>query len=175
MRKILAVHGAAFLTCEPATLATIASVSAVISAGVGGYAAYESGQSQKEAAKYNAEMGRMKAQDALQRGALEASNKRAQARKIASTQAEGAAMSNLAIDTGTPLSLLTETAGLGELDALRSINNAQREGWGMKAQSSLDEYQGRAAATTGMLNAGSTFLGGASNAYFGYRAATKGA
>ncbi|BCS54785.1 hypothetical protein [Geobacter sp. SVR] len=160
---------------ETATLMTIAAVSAVAGAGVSAYSMYASGENQKEAADYNAEMSKLKAQDALQRGAIEASAKREKAKRVAGAQAESMAMSGVAIDTGTPLALLTETAGLGELDALRSVNNATREAWGYKAQSSLDEYQGRSAASAGLLNAGGTFLGGASNAYFGYRAGMKAA
>jgi hypothetical protein len=168
--KLTIIHARAISTCEPATIAAIASVAA---AGVSTYAQVQAGESQKDAANYNAEMGRMKAQDALQRGASEAALKRDKARQVASAQAEGAAMSGVSISTGTPLALLTETAGLGELDALRTVNNAHREAWGYKAQSTLDEFQGAAAQRTGYLNAAGTFLGGASNSYYGYKAGTR--
>lgn len=162
---------AAFITCEPTTLLTIATVASVVGAGVSGYAAYQSGQSQKKAMQYNAKMGELKAQDSLQRGADEAGDIRARARRVASGQAEAGAMSGVDISSGTPLALLTETAGLGELDALRTVNNAQREAWGFRAQSELDLFQGRAAGRAGTLNAGSTMLTGAANSYYGYRSA----
>lgn len=171
--KIRIIQGAAVLTCEPATLLTIAAVSATVGAGVSTYAQYQAGQSAKEAGEYNAEMGRRKAQDSLQRGAIEAGAKRDQARKVASTQAEAGAMSGVDISFGTPLALLTETAGLGELAALRTSNNATREAWGLKAQADLDEFQGDAAGRAGTLNAAGTFLGGASSAYMGYKAGKK--
>ena len=152
-------------------LPAIAVVSSIASAAISSYASYESGQSQKKAGKYNAEIGRQKAQDALQRGAIEAAYKRAQARKMAGTQAEGAAMSGVALDSGTPLALLTETSGLGELDAMRIRNNAFREAYGHKAQSELDIYQGKAAGRAGYLNAGGTFLSGASSSYYGAKQA----
>lgn len=149
--------------------AIVAASTAMVGAGVSGYAAVKSGESQKEAMDYNAEMDRQKAQDALQRGAIDAAAKQDRARKIASTQAEGAAMSGVSLDTGTPLALLTETAGLGELDKLRSINNAQRVAWGMNAQADLDKYQGEGAQTAGYLNGAGTFLNGAASSYYGWR------
>jgi len=152
-------------------LPAIAAVMAVVGTSVSAYSAVASGESQKEAADYNAKVGQMKAQDALQRGAIDAAAKRDQAREVASTQAEGMAMSGVALDTGTPLALLTETAGLGELDALKVKNNAVLEGWGYKAQSDLDQFQGRNARTAGYLNGAGTFLGGTSNAYFGAKQA----
>lgn len=168
--KIKFIQSAAVITCDPVT---IAATAAVVGAGVSGYSTYQAGQSQKEAGEYNAEMDRRKAQDALQRGAMEASTKRDQARKVASSQAEAGAMSNVDISSGTPLDLLTETTGLGELAARRVQNNAMREAWGLQAQATLDEFQGDAAGRAGTLNAAGTFLGGASSAYLGYKAAKR--
>lgn len=156
-------------------LPIIAAVAAVVGTGVATYSAIQSGNAQKDAADYNAEMQRRKAQDALQRGSIEASAKKDQARRLASTQAEGAAMSGVAINSGTPLALLTETAGIGELNALRTVNNAQREAWGLKAQATLDEFQGDAAQRAGYLNGAGTFLNGASSSYYGYQASKKAA
>jgi len=163
------IKGATVITCNPAI---IGAVAAVASAAVSGYATYQSGQTQKKAGKYNEKMGEYRALDAAQRGASEAAAKRDRARRIAAQQAEGMAASGVDINSGTPLALLTETAGLGELDALTTVNNARREAWGYQTQGTLDRYQGKMAGRSGVLNAGGTFLGGASNAYFGYKAAT---
>lgn len=153
----------------------IALAFSVIGAGVSAYSAVQSGNAQKDAAEYNAEMGRRQAQDSLQRGAIDAAAKKDRARKVASSQAEAAGMSGVGINSGTSLALLTETAGLGELDGLRSVNNAQREAWGLKAQSVLDEFQGNAAQRGGYLNATGTLLSSASNSYYGYQSAKKAA
>lgn len=159
----------AVMTCEPATLSMVALAATAIGTGVSTYSAYQSGRTAKKAGEYNAEMGRRNAEDALQRGAVEAAERTDRARKAASSQAEGMAMSGVDISTGTPLDLLVETAGIGKLDAMRTMNNATREAWGYKAQADLDDFQGKAAGRAGILNAGSTFLTGASNAYYGYR------
>jgi hypothetical protein len=147
-------------------LPAIAAIAAVVGTGVSIYSSVQSGKSQKDAAEYNAEMDRRRAQDALQRGANDAAAVKDRARRIASAQVEGAAMSGVAINSGTPLALLTETAGLGELDRLRTINNARREAWGLKAQSVLDEFQGSTAQRIGYLNAAGTLLNSGANAYF---------
>ena len=145
------------------TAAVIAAVSTVVSAGTAAYSSYAAGEAKEEAAEYNAEIAKQKSQEALQRGASEAAEKRDRARRLASTQVEGAAMSGVEVSSGTALDLLTETAGMGELDALRSVTNAQREAWGYQAQSELDLFEGRAASRAGKLNAAGTLLGAAGN------------
>lgn len=157
--------GAAILTCGPAAIAAVALTSAAVS----GYSQYQSGQSQKAAAKYNANMAEVQEQDTLQRGADAGAERRQQARRLAATQKDRMSGMGVSTASGTPLSLLTETAGLGELDALTIQNNARREAWGIKSGAKLDLYQGKMAARGGALSAGGTLLGGASSAYYGYK------
>lgn len=160
--------GRVVLTCDPLTIAATASVAA---AATGAFSAYTSGKSANDAAKYNAEMQRRQAADALQRGAIEAGERRDEARRVAARQVDQFSTSGVLARSGTPLALLTETAGLGELDAQRTLNNAQREASGLEASARLERYQGKMAKRGGILNAAGTLLGGASNAYFGYNAA----
>lgn len=157
-----------------AAVGTAATIS-VIGTGISAYSAINAGERQKEAADYNAEVGRQRAGDALQRGADEAATKRDEARKVGAMQREGLSMSGVDVNTGTPLDLLTETAGLGELAALKTLNNARREAWGYRAQADLDEFQGRNARTTGYLNGAGTILGGAANTYYGAKASMRAA
>lgn len=155
-----------------ATVGTVATLG-ILGTGISAFSAIQSGNSQKDAAKYNAEMERRKADDALQRGADESAVKRDEARKVGAAQREAFSMSGVDVNTGTPLDLLTETAGLGELAALKTLNNARREAWGYRAQAGLDEFQGSAAQRTGYLNAAGTILGGASSTYFGAKSAMR--
>jgi hypothetical protein len=143
----------------------IAAVGSVAGAAVGGYSAYQAGQTAKKTGEYNKEMQARKETDALARGADQAAQIRTRARRVAAAQVEGSAMSGVEVNSGTPLALLTETAGLGELDALRAINNSQREAWGHKAVGELDSFSGRSAARAGLLNAGGTMLTGAASTY----------
>lgn len=176
-RTTEAIKAPAFITCEAVSAfmaaygGYIAAVGAIAGAGTAGYSAYQTGQTAKKTGKYNAEMQGRKERDALERGADDAAAVRLRARRVAAAQTEGAALSGVEISSGTPLALLTETAGFGELDALRTLNNAQREAMGYKAQGNLDTYGGRAASRAGSFNAGGSLLTGASNAYYGWKGA----
>ena len=152
--------------CDMGITATIASV---IAAGVSAYGSYEAGQSQKEAAEYNAEVQHQAAKAEIQSGNIKAQEMRDKARRIAGTQAATFGASGLDTTSGTASDILSETRMFGELDALRAINNAESAAYGLKAQSELDLFQGRAAARGGALSAGGTLLAGASNAYFNYK------
>ncbi len=154
--------------CEPATLAIIASVAATASAGVGAYAAYSSGQSQKQAADYNATVMRNNALSAEQQGAVSAAEHQQKVKQLESTQITQGAASGVNTATGTALELSTETAGSGELDALRILNNAQRTASGLNSQADIEQYKGNAAATGGALTAAGTLIGGAGSAAQGY-------
>jgi hypothetical protein len=147
------------------TMAYIAVAATVIGTAVSvGSQLYAADQA-KEAADYNKKVDEMKAHDALQTGADQASAIRQKARRLASTQVEGSAMSGVQVNTGTALALLTDTAGLGELDALRTVNNAQRQAWGFQADSELEKQKGKTAQTTGILNATGSALSGAASTY----------
>jgi hypothetical protein len=63
-------------------------------------------------------------------------------------------------NSGTNLSLMTETAGQGELDALKIKNNAQRVASGLEAQAVLTTSQGNAAQNAGYFNAAGSILSG---------------
>jgi len=82
------------------------------------------------------------------------------------TARQNAVMSAGGVDasTGTPLDLQTETAGIGELDALRIVNNAQRQAAGYQAQAGLERFRGDAARTAGYFGAAGSILGGVGSA-----------
>ena len=152
-----------------ATLAAAAANAALAASAVSAYSSYQSGQSQKKAAKYNEKVMEQQALDAKQRAAVAGAEKKDEARQIAARQAAIASSSGVSATSGTPLALLVETAGLGELDAARTRNNAEREAQGLKAAGKLERYQGKMAARGGALNAAGTFLGGMSSAYSTYK------
>lgn len=135
---------------------------------VSGYSAYQAGENAEDVADYNAEMQRRTADDALQRGALEAADKRQQTRQLIARQHAVQAASGFDTSQGTALDIMTETAGMGELDALKILNNAQRQASGLKASADLEIYKGNAASNAGKMNAaGSALSGAATAAYYG--------
>lgn len=155
------VKAEAFIT----TIAYIGVTVAALSLGVGVYGSIQQGERDQDLADYNAEVERQKAADALQIGADEAADARARARKLISSQVEAGALSGVETDFGTPLGLLTETAGIGESEALTIVNNAQRQAWGHRAQSKLDIIAGKQAKTKSRLDAAGSALSGASSIF----------
>jgi len=167
-KRLKVFHGVGVLTASiSATTAAVLAATA-LSTGISTYSAVAQGEAADEAAKANAENAKARAHVALQNGAIEAANKKEKARRIASQQAEGAAAAGLRIDSGTPLALLTETAGLGEYDARVVMNNAQKQAYGLQTEADIFRMQGRAASTAGKLNAAGTFLGGVAGATGAY-------
>lgn len=175
-KRLNIVSGAGVLTASisATTAAIITAVAAAAGAGVSAYSADQAGDRAKEAADVNEKNAKAQAHVALQNGAIEAADKKEKARRIAATQAEAASAAGLRIDSGTPLALLTETAGLGEYDAQVVRNNAQKQAYGYLAQGGVYRMQGEAAASAGKLNAAGTFLGGVASAAGSYYSMTEG-
>ena len=159
--RIQARSRANFLTWEG-----IAIAAAAISTGISAYSAVAAGENAKEVADYNATVQENAAKDASERGAIAAAEQRTKARQMIARQ--NAAMSSGGLDasTGTPLDLQTETAGIGELDALRIVNNAQRQAAGYKAQAELEKFRGGSALNAGYFGAAGSILGGVGTAAY---------
>ena len=154
--------------CEPATLTAIAAVAATASAGVGAYSAYAAGQNAKDTAEYNAKVQENAALDAQQRGSIAAAEHQDKVRRMISTQNVTAAANGVMTNTGTPLDIMVDTAGMGQLDTLRMLSNTNRQAQGLNEQASLTRIEGSNAATAGTLNAVGSVLSGVSSASKGY-------
>jgi hypothetical protein len=126
---------------------------------------YDTGKYNQQVAETNAEIDNRAAADAVQRGADDAAKVRGQARRIAASQRAGTAASGVSVDTGSALDLLTETAGLGELEALTTLNNAQRQAYGYQVQGMNQTAQGRLARFQGNTQAVGSIMTGAAKAY----------
>jgi hypothetical protein len=147
-----------------ATTAAIAAIVATAaSTSVAVYGQVAAAENAKETADYNAEMQRRAALDASQRGSADAADKRQETRRMIARQHAIMGGSGFDPNSGTNLSLMTETAGQGELDALKIRNNAARTAAGLNAQADLTTAQGDAALSAGQMNAGGTILSGLAN------------
>ena len=142
-----------------------APVFSLIAAGISAYASISAAQTQAKATKYNAKIQKQAADDAVMQGNIRAQEIRERARKVAGTQAAGLAASGLDTTVGTPAAMLNETALYGELDALRTINNGQRQAWGLESQADIELWQGRNAKRAGYYQAAGSLLSGATKAY----------
>ena len=140
-------------------LPVIAAVAAIAGAGMGAYSAVAAGNNARDAANYNAQVDQNAALDAEQRGAVAAAEHDQQTRQMISRQNATMSASGLDTSSGSPLDILTDTAGMGKLDSLRILNNAQRTASGLQAQAGLDLFKGNAAQNAGYYGAAGSILG----------------
>jgi len=167
--------------CEPisaATLATIAIGTAVAGATVTAVGAIQQGKAAQKQAKFNAQvnennavLAERQASDALRRGRLAERQKR-----LASSQLEGSQRANLSansvvLGTGSAADVLEFTAGQNEIEALNIRAASEREALGFKTRAGqsrsaakLSLAEGQQARTASFFTAGSSLLGGASQA-----------
>lgn len=136
------------------TLATVAGVGITLA----GNAAAT--QAQVRAAEYKAKQARIQAQDALERGKAEESAKRREIQQLEGRQRALMAAGGLDLGSGSPLTILADTAQYGELDVQNIRRNARRE-------ADYYEEEGRLALTSaedtkvaGMFSGFSTVVSG---------------
>lgn len=170
------------------TLSAIALALAAGGAATSAVGQYKAGQAGKAAGKaqadvsnssadladYNASVADLQATDAVERGAEAESRFRTQVRGVIGAQRAGFAGANIDVGFGSAVDVQADAAYLGELDALTIRTNAAREAWGFnvqaydyRAKATIDRKAaanqiaaGDQAATAGLINAGSTLLGG---------------
>lgn len=107
----------------------------------------------------NARLAEWKAQDAIDRGGIEAGKYRQKVKQIAGSQRASLAASGVDISAaGSAEDTITETYTMGSMDALTIENNAFREAWGYRFQASEDRFHGKIANLTAQGNARNTLL-----------------
>lgn len=84
--------------------------------------------------EYNAAVAQLQAQDALERGEIEAGKFRSRVRGLIGEQRVGFAAGNIDVGFGSAVDVQADAAFLGELDALTIKTNAQREAWGFQVE-----------------------------------------
>lgn len=127
----------------------IAAGAAIASTAYSGYSAHEQGKYQEKVAKNNAKSAEYAAADAMARGAVAEQQQRAKTRAFIGQQKAALAANGIDISTGTGSLMLTDTAGLGEFDALTVRNNAMKQAYGFNSQADNLLQEGRAARIGG--------------------------
>ena len=92
--------------------------------------------SQAAVSRNNAMIAEWQAQDALQRGARSEQQQRLKTASIKGSQRARLAANGVALDEGSALNILDDTDYMGEQDALTIRDNANKEAWGHRNQSS---------------------------------------
>lgn len=167
---------AALAAAEAAALSANVSLgSTLLGTGLSAVGQYQQGQAAKAQAEFQAGVARnnqivaeRQADDALERGRLAEQQKRLQIAQLGGRQRASFAASGVALDEGSPLDILGDTAAFGAYDLLSIRSNAGREAYGYRqkaadfgTEAGLLSASGRAQAQGGLLDAGKTLLGGA--------------
>ncbi|HCD1470280.1 hypothetical protein ACE3LU_01070 [Enterobacter hormaechei subsp. steigerwaltii] len=134
--------------------------------------------SQNQQAKYqsavadqNADVAEAQAQDSINRGNAQAEEVRRRNRQAAGTQAATMGATGADLSTGNALDIFGDTAQFGTLDALTTVNNAQREAYGYQVQSANYDAQAVSARKQGNMGAMTTLLTTPLQAYGAYQMA----
>jgi len=155
--------------------ANIGVISAIGSAGMGAYGAYQSSQANKQAAAYQAQIARnnatiaeWKAKDTEERGRTAEIDYRVKVEGFKGDQRAKLAAQGFDINEDDPLDILADTAGLGERDALTIRSNTEREAWKnrLDAQNATAQgvmFQAKSDAESPFLAGATNLLGGVSS------------
>lgn len=107
----------------------------LVGAGINVAGTLAQGKQDAATGETNRRLGEAQANDALLRGTKDEARYRRQIAMVAGQQKADFGARNVAV-SGTPLDLLSDTAKVGEEDALTIRNNAAREAWGYRNQAS---------------------------------------
>lgn len=124
----------------------------------------QQGKMDDATAETNRRLGEAQASDALLRGTIEESRYRRQIAQVVGAQKAAFGQRNVAV-SGTPLDILSDTAQVGEEDALTIRNNAAREAWGYRNQANEASRWGANQKSNSIGRAGGTLLTAGAQAY----------
>ncbi|HFE6989974.1 TPA: virion core protein, T7 gp14 family [Salmonella enterica subsp. enterica serovar Newport] len=151
--------------CDP----TIAAGATLALSGLSAYNQYQQGKYTAAVAQQNADVATAQANDAINRGNAEADQRRRETRQRQGTQAAIMGATGADLSTGGALDIFGDTAQFGALDALTTVNNAQREAYGYQVQAENYKAQASSARKQGNMGAFTTLLTAPLQAYGAYQ------
>lgn len=149
--------------CEPTTVLLVAGMA------VSAYGQVQSGKYNKSVSKQNAEIGQAQARDAELRGSEAEQSHITKVRQMLGAQRARLGGSGSDANTGSALTMQTDTLKMGATDALTIRNNAASEAWGHRVDASNSLAQGRLKQSEANYGAAGTILTGGAQAYGTYR------
>ncbi|HCO7840115.1 TPA: hypothetical protein OB695_000149 [Escherichia coli] len=152
--------------CSPA-IAMVAVTVASTAASV--YSQQQSAKYQSAVADQNADIAENQAQDAINRGNAEADQRRREMRLRSGTAAATMGATGAELSSGSALDLFADNTQFGTLDALTTVNNAQREAYGYQVQGMNAQAQGQAARQQANAATTQTLLTAPLKAYGAYQ------
>lgn len=164
----------------------IMAIAMLATAAVGAYSAVQSGKaaeaqykSAQQAADYNAEIEAQNARVARQQAGAREEAQRRQARQVLGEQRAALSQAGIGL-AGSAADVYGQSAANAELDALNIRYEGELGARGLLAQSALTSYEGKVAGMNaksakkaGYVNAASSLLAGATNAYGAYQSGKK--
>ncbi|MEM0651661.1 hypothetical protein AAFL31_07530 [Klebsiella huaxiensis] len=151
--------------CGPAAFV----IASVAMSAMQAYNQRQEGKYTQAVANQNADIAEAQAQDSINRGNIQAEEVRRRNRQAAGTQAATMGATGADLASGNALDIFGDTAQFGTLDALTTVNNAQREAYGYQVQSTNYTAQAAGARSAGKANATMTLLSAPLNAYGAYK------
>lgn len=133
------------------------------------YNQHQQGKYTKAVADQNADIAEAQAQDSVNRGNAEAEQRRREMRQRQGTQAATMGATGAELSSGNALDIFGDTAQFGTLDALTTVNNAQREAYGYQVQSMNATAQGNAAQSQARAAVTQTLMTAPLKAYGAYQ------
>ncbi len=133
------------------------------------YNQHQQGKYAKAVANQNADIAEAQAEDAVNRGNIAADQRRREMRQRQGTQAATMGATGADLSTGGALDIFGDTAQFGALDALTTVNNAQREAYGYEVQAANYKAQASASRKQGNMGAFTTLLTAPLQAYGAYQ------
>lgn len=122
----------------------------------------QAGKTNEAIAKHNAQMGRLRAVDSLERGDTLARESKQQFKQLISEQQVGFATQNVQLGVGVSETIRAETEFASELESQRILNNAAMEAWGFEQGAEQSILSGTLAANSARFGSAGTLLSGIS-------------
>lgn len=152
--------------CEPTTI--IAGASLALAA-VSAYGQVQQGRQQAKIANANADAQEIAARDTINAGNDAAYQQRQQTRQLQGQQAAAFGAGGTDMTSGSALNIFGDTAAGGQLDALTTVNNAERQAAGLNFQAGVSRAQGQIDRNAANLGATNTILNTSLKAYGAYQ------
>jgi hypothetical protein len=141
-------------------MGVVAGVAMVAGAVISGAGQYQAGKTNEAIAKHNAQLGRLRAKDSLERGQKLAVETKQEFRRLQSEQDVGFATQNVQLGVGVSAVVRAETEMAAETASKQVLNNAAVEAWGFEQGAQESILSGQLAASAGRFGGAGTLLSG---------------
>ena len=113
-------------------------VTSAAAAGVSAYSSYQQQNAANAANAYNQQVAQDQASQATQLGVIQAEENDQQTQQLIGQQKAAYAAAGVDVNSGSPLTVTSQTAGFGALDSLAIKQNDAEQAWGYTNAANLD-------------------------------------